>query len=203
MWLQESEEHYIIEDDYDCEFRYHGHAIPALYSLDTSHRVIYMNTFSKTLSPAIRISYMVLPASLLNRYVSTANFFSNTSSNLEQYTLARFIRDGYFERHLNRMRKYYYTQGELLRRIISETPSIPADGISGVETGTHLLVRLKTDLSDQEVKLRARLKGINLRCLSELCIEKREYYRHILVLNYPDMEEQEMRETVGMLGEIF
>ena len=95
-WLEESEEHYIIEDDYDCEFRYNGHSIPALFGLDTSGRVIYMNTFSKTLSPGIRISYMVLPPKLLERYVNSANFFSNTSSNLEQHTLARFLRDGYF-----------------------------------------------------------------------------------------------------------
>ena len=74
-WLEESEEHYIIEDDYDCEFRYNGHSIPALFGLDTSGRVIYMNTFSKTLSPGIRISYMVLPPKLLERYVNSANFF--------------------------------------------------------------------------------------------------------------------------------
>ena len=202
-WLQESPERYIIEDDYDCEFRYRGHAIPALCSLDYSHRVIYMNTFSKTLSPAIRISYMVLPEKLLKQYVASANFFSNTSSNLEQQTLARFIRDGYFDRHLNRMRKYCYGQGELLRRVIAETSSIPSEGISGVETGTHLLVRLRTDLPDSEVKLRARLKGINLHCLSEFCIGSGEKYRHVLVLNYLNKEEKEIREIAGMLGEIF
>ena len=74
-WLEESADHYIIEDDYDCEFRYSGHAIPALYGLDASQRVIYMNTFSKTLSPGIRISYMVLPPKLLEQYVNSANFF--------------------------------------------------------------------------------------------------------------------------------
>lgn len=202
-WVQESKDHYIIEDDYDCEFRYRGHSIQALCSLDYSRRVIYMNTFSKTLSPAIRISYMVLPERLLKAYVNSANFFSNTSSNLEQYTLARFIQEGYFNRHINRMRKYYFSQGELLRKILAETPAIPADEISGLETGTHLLVHLHTSLPDQEIKLRARMKGINLSCLSEFCIGSTEPYQHTLVLNYPNMKEETMREVIRVLGEIF
>lgn len=202
-WLEESSDRYIIEDDYDCEFRYSGHSIPALYGLDTSHRVIYMNTFSKTLSPGIRISYMVLPQKLLDRYVNTANFFSNTSSNLEQHTLARFLHDGYFERHVNRMRRYYRSQGEILKHAIEQTPTIPVEEIVGMETGTHLLVKLNTKLSDQEIKLRARLKGINLCCLSEFCIGEREHYKSVLVLNYSSMNESKMQEITHILGEIF
>lgn len=202
-WLEESADHYIIEDDYDCEFRYSGHAIPALYGLDASQRVIYMNTFSKTLSPGIRISYMVLPPKLLEQYVNSANFFSNTSSNLEQHTLAAFLRDGYFDRHLNRMRRYYLSQGEKLKNAIQMTPTIPAEEILGMETGTHILVKLKTKLSDKEIKLRARMKGINLCCLSEFCIGEKELYRHVLVLNYSGLEESHMLEVAGVLGEIF
>ena len=202
-WLQESPDRYIIEDDYDCEFRYRGHPLPALSSLDVSGRIIYMNTFSKTLSPAIRISYMVLPERLLQHYVSSANFFSNTSSSMEQQTLARFLQDGYFSRHLNRLRKYYRGQGELLRQAILDTPSIPAAEISGLATGTHLLVRLKTALPDSEIKLRARLKGINLCCLSEYCQGDTSHWQHTLVLHYPNMEEKPLREAISMLGSIF
>lgn len=202
-WLEESEDHYIIEDDYDCEFRYNGHSIAALYGLDTSQRVIYMNTFSKTLSPGIRISYMVLPPKLLKKYVNSANFFSNTSSNLEQYTLARFLREGYFERHVNRMRRYYRSQGETLKKVIERTPSIPVEAMTGIETGTHLLVKLCTDLTDWEIKQRARKKRINLCCLSEFCVGEKEKYEHVLVLNYSGMEESRMKEVVEVLGEIF
>lgn len=206
-WLEESGDRYIIEDDYDCEFRYSGHAIPALYGLDHCQRVIYMNTFSKTLSPGIRISYMVLPPQLLKRYVDSANFFSNTSSNLEQHTLAAFLRDGYFDRHLNRMRRYYLHQGEMLKNAILQTDSIPAEEILGTETGTHLLIRLNTTLSDAEIKLRARMKGINLCCLSEFCIDRDEKekarYRHTLVLNYSGLEESKMLAVVRELGKIF
>ncbi len=202
-WLEEDADHYIIEDDYDCEFRYSGHAIPALYGLDHCQRVIYMNTFSKTLSPGIRISYMVLPPKLLKRYVDTANFFSNTSSNLEQHTLAVFLRDGYFDRHLNRMRRYYLHQGEMLKNAIQQTSAIPAEEILGMESGTHLLIRLKTELSDAEIKLRARMKGINLCCLSEFCIDEKARYRHTLVLNYSGLAEEKMLAVVRELGKIF
>lgn len=202
-WLEESTNRYIIEDDYDCEFRYTGIGIPALYGLDSSQRVIYMNTFSKTLSPGIRISYMVLPRKLLEQYVNTANFFSNTSSNLEQYTLAQFLKDGYFDRHLDRMRRYYLSQGENLKETILNTPSIPVKQIYGMKTGTHLLVTLNTDLSDQEIKLRARIKGINLCCLSEFCVAEKKRYRHTLVLNYSSLERDSMEKVICSLGEIF
>ena len=201
-WLEDSPERYIIEDDYDWEFRYQGRPIPALYGMDYTNRVIYMNTFSKTLSPAIRISYMILPKALINKYISTANFFSNTSSNLEQYTLARFIKDGYFDRHLNRTRKYYSQHGELLVSIINNTPGFPVKEIYSVESGTHILVKLKTKMSDEEIKAKAREIGINVCCLSEFCIGNSDNYQHTLVLNYSSMSEETMRENIKLLGEI-
>lgn len=81
----EAADRYIIEDDYDCEFRYSTKSIPALQSMDLNHRVIYMNTFSKSLAPAIRISYMVLPRKLMEHYIARANFYSNSASSCEQY----------------------------------------------------------------------------------------------------------------------
>lgn len=98
---------YIIEDDYDSEFRLSGKPIPTLQSIDQSERVIYMNTFTKSLSSTIRISYMVLPKHLLEQFAKRLSFYSCTVSNFEQYTLARFIEDRYFEKHINRMRTYY------------------------------------------------------------------------------------------------
>ena len=202
-WLSESEDHYIIEDDYDCEFRYHGHTISALYGMDQSKRVIYMNTFSKTMTPGLRISYMILPPELLEKYVHTANFYSNTSSNLEQEALARFIHDGYFEKHLNRMRKYYLHQGTILKNALLDTPSIPIEEISGIDTGTHLLVKLNTTLTDKEIKKRAADLKINLCCLSEFCIEKKQQYAHTLVLNYSSMTEEQIQHVTTLMGKIF
>ena len=106
-WASKSEKRYIIEDDYDSEFRLLGRPIPALQSIDVMDKVIYMNTFSKSLSSTIRISYMVLPEKLLKMFYAKLGFYSCTVSNFEQYTLARFISGGYFEKHINRMRNYY------------------------------------------------------------------------------------------------
>ena len=162
-----------------------------------------MNTFSKTMTPGLRISYMILPPDLLEKYVRTANFYSNTSSNLEQEALARFIHDGYFEKHLNRMRKYYLQQGTILKSALLDTPSIPIVEISGINTGTHLLVKVNTTLTDKEIKKRAAVLKINLCCLSEFCTEKKHQYAHTLVLNYSSMTEEQIQKVAALMGKIF
>lgn len=203
LWAREKPERYLIEDDYDCEFRYHSRTIPPLQSMDRNHRIIYMNTFSKTMAPSIRISYMILPEKLMVRYIDKANFYSNTASSCEQYALARFIREGYFERHLSRMKKHYQAKGELLIRILKQSVLLPIVSISGGKSGTHLLVKVDTSLTDTEIKWAARQKKIHIACLSEFCGERRDEYQHILVLNYSDMEEKDIREAVRRLGNMF
>ena len=93
-WANKVEKHYIIEDDYDSELRLGGKPIPTLQSIDVSDKIIYMNTFTKTLSSTIRMSYMVLPESLADEYYKRLSFYSCTVSNFEQYTLSRFIENG-------------------------------------------------------------------------------------------------------------
>lgn len=202
-WASEKLERYIIEDDYDCEFRYRSRTIPPLQSMDRNHRVIYMNTFSKTLAPAIRISYMILPEKLMIRYIEATNFYSNSASSCEQYALARFIREGYFERHLSRMRKYYRVQGQRLIRILKQSVLLPAVTITGGESGTHLLVKVDTSLTDTEIKWAARQQGILISCLSEFCCEIRPEHQHILVINYSDVDENILQEAVRRLGNLF
>lgn len=202
-WASQKEERYIIEDDYDCEFRYHSRMIPTLQSMDRNHQVIYMNTFSKTLAPAIRISYMTLPEKLMRKYLNAANFYSNTASACEQYTLARFIREGYLERHVSRLKKYYHSQGELLIRIIRESSLLPVKEIIGGDCGTHLLVRLDTSLTDSELKKMARQRGINISCLTDFCGEIKPQYQHVMVLNYSELGEDVLREAMKRLENIF
>ena len=202
-WVAERPDRYIIEDDYDCEFRYRSKSIPALKGLDRNHRVIYMNTFSKSLAPAIRISYMILPEKLMEKYVRTSNFYSNTVSSLEQYALAKFIEKGYFERHLSRIKKYYRIEGERLLRIIKQSPLLPIVKAEGMESGTHLLVKLDTSLTDVEIKWAAKSQGINISCLSEFCGEIKPEYQHVLVINYSDLDENTLREAVRRLANIF
>lgn len=202
-WAREKPDRYIIEDDYDCEFRYHSRSISPLQSMDRNHRIIYINTFSKTLAPSIRISYMILPEKLMVRYVNETNFYSNSASSCEQYALARFIREGYFERHLSRMKKHYQAKGELLMQVIKQSSLLPAVSITGGKSGTHLLVKLDTSLTDTEIKWGARQKKILVACLSEFCGEMKEEYQNVLVLNYSDMEEKDIREAVKRLENVF
>ena len=150
-WVNSGNGRYIIEDDYDSEFRLTGKPIPTLFSIDANEKVIYMNTFSKSLSPTIRISYMVLPVHLANLFYKKMGQNSCTVSNFEQYTLARFISKGYFEKHINRMRLYYARQRNKIKSVINESPIGSSSEIIESDSGLHFLIRISTDLSDKEV----------------------------------------------------
>lgn len=120
-WAAGASDRYILEDDYDSEFRFSGRPIPALQSLDRNERVIYLNTFAKTLAPSLRISYMVLPPHLLERWRRELWFYSSTVPSFEQDTLALFMQRGHFERHLARARNRYKARREALRAAAKET----------------------------------------------------------------------------------
>lgn len=201
-WAQEKADRYIIEDDYDCEFRYGGRPVPAIQSMDANHRVIYMNTFSKTLAPSIRISYMVLPGKLMERYAASMNFYSCTVSGFEQYALASFIRNGYFERHLGRMRHYYRDHRNQLMKLLKEEELLPIVEIRDNAAGTHFLMKVDVSMNDIQLKWAAGQAGIRIRCLSEFCHKDKEKYAHVLVINYSDMEENILREALKRLGNI-
>ena len=115
-WLTAQPGRYLIEDDYDSEFRFSGLPIPTIQSMDRSGRVIYMNTFSRTISPSLRISYMILPRTLLPQWQAAMGFYSCTVPSFEQMTLTRFLAEGYFEKHLSRMKKHYRAVRAAVRR---------------------------------------------------------------------------------------
>ena len=127
---------YIIEDDYDSEFRFSGKPIPPIAGME-GKRVIYMNTFSKTLAPSIRIAYMVLPDELMDKFNTKLGFYSNTVSGFEQYTLANFISKGYYERHINRMRNYYRDYRNKIIRTIQNHPIYSKVSIEEENSGLH------------------------------------------------------------------
>ena len=202
-WAAEEPGRYIIEDDYDCEFRMQGRPIPSMQSMDRSHRVIYMNTFSKTMVPSIRVAYMVLPEKLMGKYLSTMNFYSCSVSGFEQYALASFMGKGYFERHIRRMVNYYKKQREKIWKIFRDSGLSKVSRIVEADAGTHFLLQVDTPLSDVEIKWAAKERGILLNCLSEYCFDNREKYRGMLIINYSDMEEQVLEKAICALEEIF
>ena len=191
---------WIIEDDYDTEFRFDAHPMPAMQSLD-SERVIYMNSFSKTLAPSIRISYMVLPSSLMDAFREKLGFYSCTVPSFEQYTLARFLSRGYFEKHINRMRKFYKNRRN---RVVSALESCAfAERLTILEqnAGLHFLVKVDTPLSDRELTEKLASAGIRIRALSSYYHDTAEDL-HCLVVNYSGLKEEALEAALASATDI-
>ena len=201
-WAQENEGRYIIEDDYDSEFRFSGKPIPSLQSIDTLGKVIYINTFSKSLASTIRISYMVLPKALMERYKKELSFYSCTVSTFEQYTLAAFIRQGYFEKHINRMRNYYRAQRDKVMTAIKNHPLYSRVKIKEEDSGLHFLMEIDTALSDSELISAAKEKGVNLSCLSHYYHNPATAPEHTLIINYSSLSKDNIEKSVEMLFDI-
>ncbi len=175
---------YIIEDDFDSELRFNGKPIPTLYSSDPESRVIYMNTFSKTLAPSIRISYMVVPSSLAERCRSVVSAGGCPVSSFEQYTLAGFISKGYFERHLNRNRKYYKCLRDSLISAYKDNPISKLSEIEESDAGLHFFIKLYTDMDDEKVKTGLENAGIKVSFLSDYVACPSKETQHRLLVNY-------------------
>lgn len=199
-WAARSEERYIIEDDYDSEFRLTGKPMATLQSIDVSGKVIYMNTFTKSLASTIRISYMVLPPRLLERFYDKLGFYSCTVSNFEQYTLASFINGGYFEKHINRMRKFYKSVRDKLLGEIRRDSMAGRIEIKEEDAGLHFLMKLQTGLSDEAFLQRASQNGIRLSCLAQYYFgEPPEKTEHTVIMNYSGLSADEIEEAVACL----
>ena len=141
-WAADSSagERWIIEDDYDCEFRLAGRPVPALASVDAMGRVIYTNTFSKSLGSALRLACMVLPDSLMERYTSELGFYSSTVSTVDQVTLARILEDGSYERHVARVRKRARDERDRLRELVAAGAFGPGVRLEHADAGLHCVL---------------------------------------------------------------
>lgn len=202
-WLAERSDRWLIEDDYDSEFRFGGKPIPTMFSMDDVGRVIYMNTFSRTITPALRISYMILPPNLMARYRARLGFYSCTVPAFEQLTLARFLDEGYFEKHLNRMRRHYRLLLDDFFAKLEASPCADRVLVQGHEAGLHMLLRLQTELPDEEVE--QRLAKIGVRAVSlrryEMC-PAAEARQGIMVVSYSDLEAEQLPRLIQVLTEI-
>ena len=203
QWAEDSPERFIIEDDYDSEFRFHTHPVPALMSMDRSGKVIYMNTFSKTLAPSIRISYMILPPALMSAFRQKLGFYSCTVPSFEQYTLARFLSGGWFEKHINRMRKFYRTRRNRVVELIRESSFADRVTIMEQNAGLHFLLQVDTPRSGPELAEFCARAGIRVKALAD-------YYegnvpswaRSCLVINYSGLDEERLPAALDRLQEI-
>lgn len=197
-WAESQEDRYLIEDDYDSEFRYRGRPVPALLGADRAGKVIYLGTFSRSVAPAIRISYMVLPQSLMDRYKKLPKIFSATVSRADQKIMELFLREGYYQRHLNRMRTCYKGKHDLLLAGLKQIPAV--ERIWGEHAGTHLAVSLKGEDPEAERIRQARDQGVQVYGLSEYLVGgKKEKDSPTILLGYASLEEKKLPEAVERL----
>lgn len=197
-WCAEAPGRYIIEDDYDSEFRFSGRPIPALQSLDCNERVVYLSTFAQSLAPSLRIGFLVLPPHLLERYRRDFLFYSSTVPSFEQYTLARFLDGGHFERHIARMRNEYRERRDALEQCVRSS-GIPG-ALDRADAGLSLLLRLDTSWSEGELVSRAREAGVGLYPLSAYYLTPPPPdYRPTLVMGYARLKAEDMAAAFRLL----
>ena len=197
-WTQEGSNRYIIEDDYDSEFRYNSRPVPALQSLDQNSRVIYLGTFSKSIAPSLRISYMVLPLPLLKQYLEQYLLFSSAVSRFEQAVLHEFITSGHFETHLNKMRKLYRTRGQDFVQSLSVFGNQLQ--IFGEGAGLYLTVQLKNGLSEAEMCKKAEEAGVKVYPISPYFNGPvPEEHQSKVLLGFGALTTEQMQQGVDLL----
>ena len=196
-WASANEERYIIEDDYDSEFRYSGKTIPSLQSMDQGGKVIYLGSFSKSLMPSIRISYMVLPETLLKKYEKKLSFYHCTVSRINQHMLAEFIQKGLFEKHLNRMRKVYRQKLELvLCQLKSYSQQI---SIIGGHSGLHVVLQIQNGMTEEELVERAAKEQMKVYPLSDYMLVKKQNLTPTIVLGFAGIPIEQLEEALTVL----
>lgn len=197
--------HYILEDDYDAEFRFDMRPIPSLQGMaGPDGPVLYLCTFSKSLAPSIRIAAMVLPRGLLPRYREMYGAYSNTVGRFDQQTLCRFLTEGQFTRHLAHMRNVYHRR--MLRLCDALEAAFGRDNIrlQGRHTGLHLMVTLNDGPGEEQMLCAARAAGVRISGLSE-------YYRdkavprpqNTVILGYAALRDEQIEELAHTLKSIW
>lgn len=196
-WAAQNENRYIIEDDYDSEFRYIGKPISALHGLDQNDKVIYMSTFTKSLMPSLRVAYFVLPPVLLQVYRDIFSYYSATVPRFDQYLLANFMREGHFAKHLNRMRKIYRKKHDRLTSIIKN--DYPDIEIKGDHAGMHILISLPLEKTEKELKQIAKEAGIGVYPVSDYLLKSIQYDRPTFLIGFGGIILEDIDKAIHQL----
>ncbi|WP_413304410.1 PLP-dependent aminotransferase family protein [Bacillus sp. 1P10SD] len=195
---------YIIEDDYDGEFRYYGNPVPSLQGMERRNNVIYLGSFSQVLAPAIGVSYMILPEQLLPDYHEIKNYLLNEqgSSKLHQHALEYFMKQGYLEKHIRKMRNIYRKKHDcLLTQLHKEFGS--AITINGKDAGFHMYVRVQSTKSETEMLKIAREAGINIASASYTWNRKSDYPGKEFIIGFAGIEKRKIIEGIKLLADLW
>ncbi len=200
-WASEEESRFLIEDDHDSEYRYRGKPIPSLQSIDQSGSVIYMGTFSKSIAPSLRISYMVLPERLMEVYRKKCGFYSTTVPRIQQEVLREFMKGGHFGRHLNRMRAVYKSKHDFIIGELRKKAWVAE--IGGDHAGLHLPVRIASGINESALCKQALEAGVRVVGISQHYIEPvQKQPEPVLLLGYGKPDEEEIKRGLNILDDI-
>ncbi len=188
----------IIEDDYDSEFRFDASPLPALASLDKTGRVAYIGTFSKVLTPALRIGYLVAPPLLRKRVEHLKDMTNEHPSWSVQQMLAVLITDGHMERHIRRMRQQYAEKRHTLETILA--PLVPLAHLRGLEAGLHAYLELRSDINASQVARLARARDVIVTTLDAYYIGTPD--RSGLLLGYGSLDIPDIIQGAKVLREV-
>lgn len=201
-WAAGKKGRYIIEDDYDSELRLQGNPVPSLKAADTTGSVIYMNTFSQTLSPTIRISYMALPEDLYIRYREKFSFYSSTVSSFEQYTLSEFISSGSMEKHISRLRTSLRRKRDIFIKALKASRIKDIIEISGERAGGHFILRIKSEKDEEEIMKKAEDMKIILSPLSSFYHGEKPP-ENTFLMNYSSLDNDKIELTIKVLTSLY
>lgn len=191
---------YIIEDDYDSEFRMRGKPLSPLFQIDQNEHVIYMNTFSKTLAPSFRISYMILPRHLVPLFHQKLGFYACSVSSFEQIILAQFIQQHYFEKHINRMRNHYKSLRDEFLSQLFKSPLMDHIHITEENAGLHFLLHFSSKQHDSDILKKAQAMGLHIAMLSQYYAQP--FDSHTLVVNYSGLSLEEIPLAIQLLQQL-
>ena len=205
-WASQSDDRYIIEDDHDSELQFSGRPVPSLQSIDAQQKVIYLNTFAKSLGPAFRLSYMVLPDRLARQFRNRLGFYSCTANAIDQLALARFIDSGEYERHINRLRTHFRANATDLGQALKQAKPTGL-ALENAFAGSHCLLRLEGPASARAFAAAARKEGVLIRPLEDFLIgrpnmpdpQRAAYLESHLVLDYGALDETETDRCAELL----
>ena len=199
QWAAQESERFLIEDDYDSEFRYSGRPVPSLQGMDPSGKVVYIGSFSRSIAPSIRIAYMVLPHDMMDRFLKKYGSYSSTVSRFEQHTLSRFISEGHFARHINRTRLVYRRRRDAAIRALQSMES-GAVTVHGAQAGIHLIAELRCGFSAQQVAAAAAAHSVRVLPLADYYHgPSPESARDRMVLHFAGMDEETICDGITCL----
>lgn len=192
---------FIIEDDYDSEFRYSGRPIPSLQGLDNDERVIYLGTFSKSLAPSLRISYMVLPKKFLDKYKHNLSMYEQPTSRITQKTLQLFMTNGHWERHIRKMRKFYGKKYNILMKSIVKHLNTNVRIIGG-NAGIHVLLEIRNGMNEDTIIQKAKIAGVKIYPTSKYWINHNDLKHPIFLIGFGALSENQIKEGIELLGNV-